>query len=196
MRKKGPVFRLSMPRHTSVTSLHTAQPVAKPSARPVSYTHLDVYKRQELCLAAGRHVLCEKAFTVNEAQARRVTAMAREKGLLLAEAIWTRYMPSRRLISGIIESGGLGRVHSLQANLGYPIWEVERMRSPQLAGGTLLDLGVYPINFALMAFGDSAVDITGEARLLDTGVDAVENITMRWPDGRQACLHALSLIHI
>ena len=48
----------------------------------------------ELCLAAGRHVLCEKAFTVNEAQARRVTAMAREKGLLLAEAIWTRYMPS------------------------------------------------------------------------------------------------------
>lgn len=144
----------------------------------------------ELCLAAGRHVLCEKAFTVNEAQARRVTAMAREKGLLLAEAIWTRYMPSRRLISGIIESGGLGRVHSLQANLGYPIWEVERMRSPQLAGGTLLDLGVYPINFALMAFGDGAVDITGEARLLDTGVDAVENITMRWPDGRQACLHA------
>lgn len=81
-------------------------------------------------------------------------------------------------------------MHSLQANLGYPIWEVERMRSPQLAGGTLLDLGVYPINFALMAFGDDAVDITGEARLLDTGVDAVENITMRWPDGRQACLHA------
>ncbi len=135
-------------------------------------------------------MLCEKAFTVNEAQARRVTAMARKRGLLLAEAIWTRYMPSRRLISGIIESGELGRVHSLQANIGYPIWEVERMRSPQLAGGALLDLGVYPINFALMAFGEDAVDVTGEARLLDTGVDAVENITMRWPDGRQACLHA------
>lgn len=156
----------------------------------VATPHSHHARHTALCLAAGKHVLCEKAFTVNEAQARRVTAMAREKGLLLAEAIWTRYMPSRELIASIIASGELGRVHSLQANLGYPIWEVERMRSPQLAGGTLLDLGVYPINFALMAFGDDAVDITGEARLLDTGVDAVENITMRWPDGRQACLHA------
>lgn len=144
----------------------------------------------QLCLAAGKHVLCEKAFTVNEAQAKRVTAMAREKGLLLAEAIWTRYMPSRRLIDEIIASGQLGNVHSLQANLGYPIWEVQRMRDPGLAGGALLDLGVYPINFAMMALGDDVAEISGQAHLLDTGVDAVENITMRWPNGRQACLHA------
>ena len=144
----------------------------------VATPHSHHARHTALCLAAGKHVLCEKAFTVNEAQARRVTAMAKEKGLLLAEAIWTRYMPSRELIASIIASGELGRVHSLQANLGYPIWEVERMRSPQLAGGTLLDLGVYPINFALMAFGDDAVDITGEARLLDTGVDAVAASSM------------------
>ena len=144
----------------------------------------------QLCLAAGKHVLCEKAFTVNETQAKRVTTMAREKGLLLAEAIWTRYMPSRGLIDEIIASGQLGTVHSLQANLGYPIWEVERMREPNLAGGSLLDLGVYPINFAMMAFGDDVAEITGQACLLETGVDAVENITMRWADGRQACLHA------
>lgn len=90
----------------------------------VATPHSHHARHTALCLAAGKHVLCEKAFTVNEAQARRVTAMAREKGLLLAEAIWTRYMPSRELIASIIASGELGHVHSLQANLGYPIWEV------------------------------------------------------------------------
>lgn len=106
-----------------------------------------------LCLEAGKHVLCEKAFTVNEAQAAELFELAKAKGLLLTEAIWTRYMPSRRLIDGLLAEGLIGKPCMLSANLCYPIIQNERIRKPELAGGALLDVGVYTLNFAFMHFG-------------------------------------------
>ena len=102
-------------------------------------------------LSHGRHVLCEKAFCVNARQAEAVFALARERHLFVAEAIWTRYMPSRRMISDIIESGRIGRVTTITANLGYSIIHKPRIADPALGGGALLDIGVYPLNFVLMA---------------------------------------------
>ena len=144
----------------------------------------------ELCLAAGRHVLCEKAFTVNEAQARRVTAMAREKGLLLAEAIWTRYMPARGMIADIIASGEIGEPRFLSANLAYDVEYKERISQPELAGGALLDVGVYPLNFASMVFGNDIVRVESSVQKLGTGVDRTENITYFYRDGKMAQLMA------
>lgn len=147
----------------------------------------------ELCIAHGKPVLCEKAFTATAPQAERVLALAREKRVFVAEAIWTRYMPSRQIIRQIVDSGVLGRVRSIQADIGYPLGAVERLNRPELAGGALLDVGIYPINFALMAFGDAFEHVHAHAVMSPAGVDLVDSITLTWPDGRLASLHATML---
>lgn len=139
-------------------------------------------------LNAGKHVLCEKAFAVNESQAAEMIALAREKGLLLAEAIWTRYMPSRKIIDDLISAGTIGEVRAVSANLGYNIAAKERILRPELAGGALLDLTVYPLNFASMVLGDDIASIDGVCTLTDTGVDAQDSVTIRYRDGRIATL--------
>ncbi len=144
----------------------------------------------ELCLNHGKHVLCEKAFTITAAEAEHIIALARAKGLLLAEAIWTRYMPSRYMVGDIIDSGVIGSVTSLTANLGYSLGHVERLQDPALGGGALLDLGVYPLNFAAMVFGDELHEMVSTAVLTPRGVDASNSITLSYKDGRMACLHS------
>ena len=120
----------------------------------IATPHSHHYLHAKMCLEAGKNVLCEKAFTVNADQARKLFALAKEKNLLITEAIWTRYMPSRKMIDDIISSGVIGEVTAVIANLNYAISEVERIRKPELAGGALLDVGVYTINFASMVLGD------------------------------------------
>lgn len=159
----------------------------------IATPHSHHYEHIKLCLMHGKHVLCEKAFTANAAQAEEVIAMARERGLLLTEAIWTRYMPMRETINSVLKSGVIGKPTSLSANLGYPLEHVERMTKPELAGGALLDLGVYPLNFASMVFGDDIVGISAEYVKYDTGVDAQETIMLKYADGKMATLYATML---
>ncbi len=156
----------------------------------VATPHSHHYEHVKLCLEHGRHVLCEKAFMINSSQAKEAVRMAREKKLLLAEAIWTRYMPSRTIIREAVESGIIGGVTSLTANLGYVIKHKERLAKSELGGGALLDLGVYPINFALMVFGEDYRDVSAQAVLSDQGVDLQNSITLGWADGRMAVLHS------
>lgn len=147
----------------------------------------------ELCITHGKPVLCEKSFTATASQAERVLTLSREKRVFITEAIWTRYMPSRQIIRQIVDSGVLGRVHSIQADIGYPLGAVERLNRPELAGGALLDVGIYPINFALMAFGDTFEGVHAHAAMSAAGVDLIDSITLTWPDGRLASLHATML---
>ncbi|MCI8300814.1 MAG: Gfo/Idh/MocA family oxidoreductase [Lachnospiraceae bacterium] len=156
----------------------------------VASPHSHHYEHAKMCLMHGKHVLVEKAFTVNAVQAEELVRLSREKGLLLAEAIWTRYMPSRQMIDEILESGVLGTVTSLTANLGYVLPHVERMQNPQLAGGALLDLGVYPINFALMAFHEKVKEVHAAAVMSPKGVDWMNSITLSFEDGKMAVLHS------
>lgn len=146
-----------------------------------------------LCIEHGKPVLCEKAFTANVAQARQVLARAEERGVFLTEAIWTRYMPSRRMIDDLIGEGALGEVVSLTANLGYPLTHVERIMEPALAGGALLDIGIYPLNFASMVLGDEVEDVTSACVKTSTGVDAQSSIVLRYRDGKMATLHTTVL---
>lgn len=156
----------------------------------VATPHSHHYEHVKLCLENGRNVLCEKAFMINSAQAKEVVRIAREKKLLLAEAIWTRYMPSRELIREAVDSGIIGRVTSLTANLGYAIGNKERLVRSDLGGGALLDLGVYPINFALMVFGEHYQEVSAQGILSDQGVDLQNSITLTWKNGRMALLHS------
>ena len=131
----------------------------------IATPHSHHYLHAKMCLEAGKHVLCEKAFTVNAEQAQKLFDLAKEKKLLITEAIWTRYMPSRKMINDIIESGVIGEVTAVTANLSYTVSHVERIRKSELAGGALLDVGVYPINFASMVFeGDRMATLQCGAR--------------------------------
>ncbi len=159
----------------------------------IATPHSHHYEHIKLCLEHGKHVLCEKAFTANAKQAEEVLRMAEERGLLLTEAIWTRYMPMRQTIDDIIKSGIIGKPTSLSANLGYPLEHVERMVKQELAGGALLDLGVYVLNFASMVFGDEIESIAATCIKLDSGVDGQETIMLTYKDGRMATLYATML---
>ncbi|OPJ64462.1 Gfo/Idh/MocA family protein [Clostridium oryzae] len=156
----------------------------------VATPHSHHYEHVKLCLNHGKHVLCEKSFAINAKQTEEMFALALEKKLLLTEAIWTRYMPLRKTLDDIIASGVIGNVSMLTANLGYVINRVPRLLEPSLAGGALLDVGVYPINFALMVFGNDIERITSTAILTDKGVDAQNSITFEYKDGRMAVLNS------
>lgn len=154
----------------------------------VATPHSHHYEHMMMSLERGKPVICEKAFTMNAAQAKRVAEFAREKGLFAAEAIWPRYMPSRAIIDRVIESGVIGKVNTLTANLSYVIGGVRRIREPELAGGALLDIGVYGLNFALMHFGEDLERVESSVQMTDTGVDGMETITLFYRDGRMAVL--------
>lgn len=143
------------------------------------------------CLKAGKNILVEKSFTANASQAKQLLDVAEESGLLCTEAIWTRYMPSRTIIADLIKSGAIGEVQAATANLCYPTTAKARMTDPAMAGGALLDVGVYPLNFFDMALGADTSErkissITTSMVPYKTGVDATDSITLQYDDGVMA----------
>lgn len=159
----------------------------------IATPHSHHYEHIKLCLEHGKHVLCEKAFTANARQAEEVLRMAEERGLLLTEAIWTRYLPMRQTINDVIASGIIGKPTSISANLGYPLEHIDRLTKPELCGGALLDLGVYVLNFASMIFGDDIEGLTANCVKYPSGVDAQETIMLSYRDGRMASLYVTML---
>lgn len=159
----------------------------------IATPHSHHYEHAKLCIEHGKAVLCEKAFTRNAKEAEELFALADEKGVLITEAIWTRYMPSRAIINELLGSGIIGKPMTLTANLGYVIAHKERIRKPELAGGALLDVGIYTLNFALMVFGHHIEKITSTALLAETGVDLQNSITLTYKTGEMAVLNSTAL---
>jgi len=155
----------------------------------ITTPHSHHYEQILLCLEYGKNVICEKAFTVNAKQAKKVFETAKEKGLYVAEAIWTRYMPSRKMIQQIIDSGVIGKLNVVTANLSYKVDWKERLVNPALAGGALLDVGIYGLNFALMHFGKEIERVESSVQMTPSGVDGMESITLFFKDGRMAVLN-------
>ncbi len=154
----------------------------------IATPHSHHFAHMKLCIEHGKPALCEKAFCENAEQAREIRRLSREKKVYVSEAIWPRYMPSRQLIDEALASGVIGKVYTLTANLSYTISHVERILRPELAGGALLDIGVYGINFMLMHFGEDIERMESSVRFTDTGVDSDESITVFYRDGRMAVL--------
>ncbi len=152
----------------------------------IATPHSRHFEDMKLCLEYGKHVLCEKAFTLNAEQAKEIQRLSKEKGLFVAEAIWPRYMPSRYLIDAVVESGMIGTVTRVTANLCAPISHVPRLIRPELAGGTLLDLGVYGLNFVIMHCGTEFDRVESSVELTETGVDGTEKMTLFYNDGKVA----------
>lgn len=152
----------------------------------IATPHSHHYEHMKLCIEHGRNVLCEKAFTYDAAQAEEIAALAAEKKVYVAEAIWTRYMPSRQIINEILGSGVIGDIRTMTCNLSYPISKIERLIRPELAGGALLDVGVYGLNFIVMHMGKEISAIESSVMMHETGVDGQESITVKYEDGRMA----------
>ena len=156
----------------------------------VASPHSHHYPHAKLCLEHNKHVLLEKAFTVNAVQAEELITLAKNRGRLLAEAFWPRYMPTRTILDDLIEQGTIGEVQAVTAEFGAPLSHIERMWNPELAGGALLDLGVYSINFALQIFKSRVQRIQSDAVMSELGVDRMNGITLTFEDGKIAVLHS------
>lgn len=156
----------------------------------IATPHSHHYEHAMLALENNKHVLCEKSFTVNGDQARTLIKTAKEKKLFIAEAMWSRYLPARVIIEDIIKRGEIGKITSLTANFGATISHIERIAKPELAGGALLDLGVYPINYAAMYLGTDFEKITSSCSKNEYGVDVINSITLTYKSGIIAMLHS------
>ena len=156
----------------------------------IASPHSEHFSNAKLCLEHGTPALCEKAFTANAVQAEELLKMSKEKGVFLGEAIWTRYLPMLSKIREVIESKVIGEPKTLTANLGYLIDNVPRLQDPALAGGALLDVGVYTLNFALMVFGRDIEKMNSSCTYTKTGVDEQNSITLQYKDGKVAHLNS------
>ncbi|HXF02835.1 MAG TPA: Gfo/Idh/MocA family oxidoreductase [Arthrobacter sp.] len=155
----------------------------------VATPHGQHYGIARRALEAGKHVLCEKSLTINAREALELTELAADRGLFLMEAVWTRFLPIINRAWEILASGELGEVRWVQADLGFPaVYDpAARLWNPAAGGGALLDLGVYPLTWALGTLGfPQTVSATGLVN--DDGVDAQNAMTLSYGTGAQAQL--------
>ena len=146
-----------------------------------------------LALEAGKHVLVEKAFTLNAREAREIVDLGASRNLLVLEAMWTRFLPHMVRIREILAAGTLGDVHTLMADhcQNLPADPEHRLNALELGGGALLDLGVYPISFASSLFGVPET-IFATATFKATGADAHVTTVFRYPGGALASTTSVS----
>lgn len=139
----------------------------------VSTPHPLHHENARLALENGKHVLVEKAFTLNRAEAEDLQALAAERGLLVMEAMWTRYLPHMVRIRELIDEGALGEIRAVSADHTQllPSDPSHRLNALELGGGALLDLGIYPISFIWDILG-APTSIRAVGRLIETGADS------------------------
>lgn len=150
----------------------------------IATIHTEHFNNIMLCLEAGRNVLCEKAFTLNAREAKAVCKLSEQKKLLLAEAMWPRYMPSRTIITDLIKQRAIGDIRMVTANLCYRISEVPRIKERSMGGGALLDVGVYPLSFLFTYMGTDYVKMQSLASITALGVDEQNVTSFIYSDGR------------
>jgi len=143
-----------------------------------------------LCLENGKAVLCEKPFTVNAREAEAVISVARAGKVFLMEAIWSRFLPHVRKAVEIIDAGTIGEVRMLQADFAFRSgWNPEgRLLNPALAGGGLLDVGIYTVSLASMLFGGAPNEIRSLSHIGETGVDEQAAMLFGYDGGALAVL--------
>jgi len=148
-------------------------------ATPHSH-HYDVTRE---ALLANKPCLVEKAFMANYRQAKEIVDLSRERGVFLAEAIWTRYQPAVGIVRNLISSGRIGTPRLVTATLGYSMGDKPRIMRPDLCGGALLDLGVYALNFVRMFFDADIVSMESQCVKIQTGMDLTNAMSLVLSDG-------------
>ncbi|PRY09078.1 Gfo/Idh/MocA family protein [Kineococcus rhizosphaerae] len=154
----------------------------------VATTHPQHHAPAKAALLAGKAVLVEKPMTVSLAATRDLLATAAERSVFCMEAYWTRFLPGTVALLDLIASGQVGQVHGLHADFGFPAPEsLTRFHDPAIGGGSLFDLGPYPVGLALTLFGSPrSVGVAGS--LADSGVDRQVALALDWASGAVAAL--------
>lgn len=142
-----------------------------------------------LALNHGKPVLCEKPFAVNARESAAMITAARHNNLLLVEAMWSRFLPHYRRVRELVKQGDIGEIISIAADHGQnlPLPKYYRLHAPELAGGALLDLGIYPISFAYYLLGKPQ-SVVAKAEFTPTGVDSQTSMIFRYESGAHANL--------
>jgi predicted dehydrogenase len=156
----------------------------------VATPHAAHHPAATACLTAGKAVLCEKPLTLDLATAQDLVGTAARHGVFLMEAMWMRTNPVIRRVAAMVADGAIGTVTAVLADFGVagPFDATHRMRAPELGGGALLDLGVYPVALAHLILGPPA-QVTARASLTPEGVDENTGIVLGYPSGAVATLH-------
>lgn len=156
----------------------------------IATPHSAHYANASLCLQNGKHVLCEKSFTVNAAQAAGLIELATQKKLFLMEAFWTKFLPAYQLLSQTIAAGTIGEVMHFRAQYGFAPTGARYIRKfePGLAGGALLDIGVYALGVAAMVLGYQPKNIHASAVMGEYGTDKFNSIMLEYANGAAAHL--------
>lgn len=143
-----------------------------------------------LAIEAGKHVLVEKAFTITADEARRVVDAARRADVAVMEAMWTRFLPQMAMVRALVAEGRIGRVRLVEAthHQALPTDPAHRLNDPALGGGAMLDLGIYPISFAVDVLG-VPTSVVAAATLSDQGVDTQMGLVLTHDGGTQSVLH-------
>lgn len=145
-----------------------------------------------MALNAGKHVLCEKPFTVNSRETEEVIKLSREKKLFLMEAMWTRFLPAIVKVREWIKSGAIGEILMFKGDFGFrKMYEPEgRFLNANLAGGALLDVGIYPVSFSSMLYGAQPSEIQSMAHIGATNVDEQFAALLGYGSGSMAVITA------
>lgn len=155
----------------------------------IATPHSEHFRWAMKCIEHGKPVLCEKAFTMNALEAKELLTAAEAKNIYVGEAIWTRYLPYVAPLKKALEDGIIGDITTIHATFGFKAAPKGRLTNPMLAGGALLDLGIYPLTHASLIMGDEFNFIDSTAVMLDTGVDGQHSITITYPNKKMAVLH-------
>lgn len=152
----------------------------------IATPHSHHFEHMKLCIQYHKPILCEKSFTVNADQARLIRDLAAKEKVFVTEALWPRYMPSLPIIRKVLSEKPVGEISFVTCNLSYDIDGNERIVKPELAGGALLDVGIYGLNFLVMTLGKDIKCTSSMVELTDTGVDGRETITFVYENGVMA----------
>ncbi len=156
----------------------------------VATTHNYHYECVKLALEQGKAVLCEKPFTVNAREAKKLIALARSRKLFLMEGMWTRFLPAIVQTREWLAEKRIGEIRRIRADFGFkmPFDPKHRLFNPDLAGGALLDAGIYPLSFASMVMNSRPASIRASAEIGSTGVDEQSAYLLTYPHGALAVL--------
>ncbi|MEI6295069.1 MAG: Gfo/Idh/MocA family oxidoreductase [Actinomycetes bacterium] len=153
----------------------------------ISTPHPWHHQHALLALNAGKHVLLEKPFTINAREAQEIKELAAAKKLFVLEAMWTRFLPSMDAIFAVINSGILGDIRLVTADHSQYLPHVARLWEPELGGGALLDLGIYPVSFAVRVLG-LPKQVIAKTTLTGQHVDETTSLIFEYESGAQASL--------
>jgi predicted dehydrogenase len=156
----------------------------------IATPHSSHYDDARICLEAGRAVLVEKPLCATEAEARSLTDLARGSGLFAMEAMWTRFNPLIARVREIVEAEMIGPVRFVQADFSDPTdYDPQsRLWNPGLAGGAVLDVGVYPVSLAAMILGDP-LEVKATGTVAPSGIEAEAGILTRYSSGAVATMY-------